>query len=126
MPLFFALTGIRTNFNFNGGAGMYLDFFLILLVAVASKWGGAAIGARAMGMEWREASQLGLLMNTRGLVGLVVLNVGLDLGILSPQLFSMMVAMALVTTFMATPLMDAFAAKKTRNNSAVHKRVSAA
>ncbi len=125
MPLFFALTGIRTNFIFNAGAGMYFDFFLILLVAVASKWGGAAIGARAMGMGWREASQLGLLMNTRGLVGLVVLNVGLDLGILSPQLFSMMVAMALVTTFMATPLMDVFAAKKAGKPVAVPERVKA-
>jgi Kef-type K+ transport system membrane component KefB len=119
MPLFFALIGIRTQFIFNAGAGMYFDFFLILLVAVASKWGGAMIGARAMGMGWREASQLGLLMNTRGLVGLVVLNVGLDLGILSPLLFSMMVAMALVTTFMATPLMDLFALKKLKVANAV-------
>jgi Kef-type K+ transport system membrane component KefB len=112
MPLFFALTGIRTQFVFNGGIAMYLDFLLILLVAVASKWGGTMIGARAKGMEWRDASRLGLLMNTRGLVGLVVLNVGADLGILSPRLFAMMVAMALVTTFMATPLMDAFDDRK--------------
>ncbi|HEU5020671.1 MAG TPA: cation:proton antiporter, partial [Bryobacteraceae bacterium] len=108
MPLFFALTGIRTKFQFNGGIAMYVDFVLILLVAVASKWGGTMIGARAKGMGWRDASRLGLLMNTRGLVGLVVLNVGADLGILSPRLFAMMVAMAVVTTFMATPLMDAF------------------
>ena len=64
------------------------------------------IGARAKGMGWREACQLGLMMNTRGLVELIVLNVGLDIGILSPALFSMMVCMALVTTCMATPLMD--------------------
>jgi Kef-type K+ transport system membrane component KefB len=108
MPLFFALTGIRTKFQFNGGIAMYVDFVLILLVAVGSKWGGTMIGARAKGMGWRDASRLGLLMNTRGLVGLVVLNVGADLGILSPRLFAMMVAMAVVTTFMATPLMDAF------------------
>jgi Kef-type K+ transport system membrane component KefB len=112
MPLFFALTGVRTRFIFNGGVEMYLDLFLILLVAVASKWGGTMIGARAKGMDWRDASRLGLLMNTRGLVGLVVLNVGADLGILSPRLFAMMVAMALITTFMATPLMDAFEQRK--------------
>jgi Kef-type K+ transport system membrane component KefB len=112
MPLFFALTGIRTQFVFNGGVTMYVDFVLILLVAVASKWGGTMIGARTNGMDWRDASRLGLLMNTRGLVGLVVLNVGADLGILSPRLFAMMVGMALVTTFMATPLMDAFDERK--------------
>jgi len=112
MPLFFALTGIRTNFMFNAGAGMYLDFLLILGVAVASKWGGTMIGARMKGLGWRDACQLGLMMNTRGLVELVVLNVGLDIGILSPPLFSMMVCMALVTTFMATPLMDLFGGQK--------------
>jgi Kef-type K+ transport system membrane component KefB len=106
LPLFFALTGIRTNLLFPMSAGAYPDLLLILIVAVASKWGGSLIGARARGMSWREGSQLGLMMNTRGLVELVVLNVGLESGILSPALFSMMVLMALVTTFMATPLMD--------------------
>jgi Kef-type K+ transport system membrane component KefB len=106
MPLFFALTGIRTNLVFKEGAGAYLDLLLILLVAVVSKWGGTTIVARAKGMGWREACQLGLMVNTRGLVELIVLNVGLDSGILSPSLFSMMVCMALVTTFMAMPLMD--------------------
>ncbi len=111
MPLFFALTGIRTMFLFNAG-GMYLDFVLILFVAIASKWGGTMLGARAKGLAWRDACQLGLMMNTRGLVELVVLNVGLDLGILTPRLFSMMVCMALVTTCMTTPLMDAFEREK--------------
>ena len=112
MPLFFALTGIRTRFLFNAGGGMYLDFLLILVVAIGSKWGGTMLGARVKGLGWRDACHLGLLMNTRGLVELVVLNVGLDVGILSPPLFSMMVFMALVTTFMATPLMDLFGAQK--------------
>jgi Kef-type K+ transport system membrane component KefB len=112
MPLFFALTGIRTRFMFNAGAGFYFDFLLILTVAILSKWGGTMIGARAKGMAWRDACQLGLMMNTRGLVELVVLNVGLDIGILSPPLFSMMVSMALVTTFMATPLMDRFGVQR--------------
>jgi Kef-type K+ transport system membrane component KefB len=105
-PLFFALTGIRTNLIFKVGAGAWVDLMLILVIAIGSKWGGTWIGARATGMPWREACQLGLLMNTRGLVALIVLSVGLDSGILSPPLFSMMVAMALVTTFMATPLLD--------------------
>lgn len=110
IPLFFALTGIRTNLIFKAGTGAWLDVLLITVVAVASKWGGTMIGALAKGMQWREACQLGLLMNTRGLVALIVLSVGLDSGILSPALFSMMVCMALVTTFMATPLMDRVAA----------------
>jgi Kef-type K+ transport system membrane component KefB len=112
MPIFFALTGIRTNLIFQLGGSAYFDLLLILLVAVASKWGGTTIGARLKGMPLREACQLGLMMNTRGLVELIVLNVGLDSGILSPPLFSMMVCMALVTTFMATPLMDWFAGKR--------------
>jgi Kef-type K+ transport system membrane component KefB len=112
MPLFFALTGIKTRFGLDAGAGFYLDFVIILFVAVASKWGGTMIGARAKGMDWHDACQLGLLMNTRGLVGLVILNVGLDVGILSPPLFSMMVCMALMTTFMASPLMDLLGSRK--------------
>ena len=71
-------------------------------------------GARATGIGWWEACQLGLMMNTRGLVELIVLNVGLEKGILSPVLFSMMVCMALVTTVMATPLMDWFGGKTTK------------
>jgi Kef-type K+ transport system membrane component KefB len=106
MPVFFALTGIRTNLIFKTGAAAYLDLLVILLVAITSKWGGTMIGALARGMSWRDACQLGLLMNTRGLVELIVLNVGLETGVLSPALFSMMVLMALVTTCMTTPLMD--------------------
>ena len=112
IPLFFALTGIRTNLLFGGGARVWFDLFLILFVAMASKWGATMVGARIKGMDWREACQLGLMMNTRGLVGLVVLSVGQEQGILSGQLFSMMVFMALVTTFMAAPLMDRVAIHK--------------
>jgi Kef-type K+ transport system membrane component KefB len=115
IPLFFALTGIRTNLIFRTGTNACLDVMLIVVVAVASKWGGTMIGALAKGMPWREACQLGLLMNTRGLVALIVLSVGLDRGILSPPLFSMMVCMALVTTFMATPLMDRVGARSSAN-----------
>jgi Kef-type K+ transport system membrane component KefB len=112
IPLFFALTGLRTNLLFRSGTDAYGDLLLVLVVAIASKWGGSLLGARAKGMSWQDASQLGLMMNTRGLVELIVLNVGLESGILSGTLFSMMVLMALVTTLMATPLMDWTAGKK--------------
>lgn len=108
MPLFFALTGLHTNLLFTSGIGAYGDLALILLVATAGKWGGALLGARAGGMPWNEASRLGILMNARGLVELIVLNVGLESGVLPPAVFSMMVCMALFTTFITTPLIDWF------------------
>jgi len=114
MPLFFALTGIRTNFNVAGGGRSFLDLSLVLLVAVLGKWGGTMIGTLATGMSWFEGCQLGIMVNTRGLVELVILSVGLDSGILSKEMFSMMVCMTLITTFMATPLiywMDTFKRK---------------
>jgi len=106
LPLFFALTGIRTNLIFSSGAASYGDLGLILLAATASKWGGTLLGARAGGMPWREASQLGALMNARGLVELIVLNAGLESGILPPAVFSMLVCMALFTTFITSPLLN--------------------
>lgn len=115
LPLFFALTGIRTNLTLQAGAKAYFDLLLILLVAVVSKWGGTMFAARAKGMHWRDACQLGIMMNARGLVELIVLNVGLDSGVLSPALFSMMVCMAVVTTIMTTPLMDWLSAGKMKS-----------
>jgi Kef-type K+ transport system membrane component KefB len=113
IPVFFVLTGIRTNLIFPAGGRIYLDLAWVLLVAVGSKWGGTMLGGRATGMSWGDACELGLLMNTRGLVELVVLNVGLDSGILSPTMYSIMVSMALLTTFMATPLISLLAREKT-------------
>jgi Kef-type K+ transport system membrane component KefB len=74
-------------------------------VAIAGKLGGSAIASRLSGLSWRESAAVGVLMNTRGLVELVFLNVGLELGVISPTLFSMMVIMALVTTALTTPLL---------------------
>jgi len=105
LPLFFAVTGLRTSIALISGVGMWASCGAIIAMAVAGKWGGAMIASRIMGMRWREAAAVGILMNTRGLVELVVLNIGLELGILSPILFSMMVLMALSTTFMAPPLL---------------------
>ena len=104
LPLFFAFTGLRTTVQLIDSAALWRDAALILTVAVVGKGGGSLLAARARGIRWREASALGVLLNTRGLVELVVLNIGLELGILSPVVFSMLVLMALITTFMTSPL----------------------
>ncbi|HXV86342.1 MAG TPA: cation:proton antiporter [Gemmatimonadales bacterium] len=104
LPLFFAFTGLRTSMSLIQGE-LWAYCALIVLVAVAGKVGGAALAAHGTGMSWRESWALGTLMNTRGLMELVILNVGLDIGVLSPALFAMMVIMALVTTFMTSPVL---------------------
>jgi Kef-type K+ transport system membrane component KefB len=107
LPLFFAATGLRTSIGLVHGAPLWLASALIVAVAVAGKFGGSALAARTAGLSWREAGALGALMNARGLIQLVFLSIGLELGILSPTLFTMMVLMALVTTFMTSPLLEA-------------------
>jgi Kef-type K+ transport system membrane component KefB len=114
LPLFFALTGLRTSVRLLNGAWLWLLCLLILLVAVTGKFGGATLAARFTGLPWREAAALGVLMNTRGLMELVILNVGLEVGVISPVLFSMMVIMALVTTFMTTPALGWLDLKRLR------------
>jgi Kef-type K+ transport system membrane component KefB len=106
IPLFFSYTGIRTNIGLVRGAELWAYELLIIAVAVLGKAGGAFTGAWLAGFGMRDSLQLGMLLNTRGLVGLVVLNVGLDLGILTPTLFSMMVLMTLVTTLMTAPALN--------------------
>lgn len=106
LPLFFAFTGLRTQIGLVNGAVMWGYCGLIILVAVAGKLGGTLVAARASGSSWREAGAVGILMNTRGLMELVVLNIGLDIGVISPALFAMMVLMALTTTLMTTPLLE--------------------
>jgi Kef-type K+ transport system membrane component KefB len=106
LPIFFAFTGLRTSIGLIQGMEMWFYTLLILVVAVAGKFGGASIAARTSGMPWREAGALGILMNTRGLMELVVLNIGLDIGVLSPALFTMLVFMALTTTFMTAPVLE--------------------
>lgn len=114
LPLFFAFTGLRTEFGLLNDLESWLICGLIIAVAVAGKLGGSALMARWSGMPWREAISLGALMNTRGLMELVVLNLGYDLGILSAELFTMMVIMAVVTTLMAAPLLNLVARGRTR------------
>jgi Kef-type K+ transport system membrane component KefB/nucleotide-binding universal stress UspA family protein len=109
VPLFFAYTGLRTNIGLIGGdVKLWLICGLILAVAIVGKWGGSSVAARVMGMDWRQSMALGVLMNTRGLTELIILNIGLDLKVIPPALFAMLVIMALVTTFMTTPLLSAF------------------
>ena len=105
LPIYFALTGLRSSIFLISGAKMWIYCAVIIVLAVVGKWGGSMFSARLNGMSWRESAAVGILMNTRGLVELVILNIGLDLGILSPALFSIMVLMALVTTLMTTPLL---------------------
>jgi Kef-type K+ transport system membrane component KefB len=106
LPLFFAFTGLRSSFFLISGAQMWFYCAVIIALAIIGKLCGSMLAARFNGMSWREATAVGLLMNTRGLVELVILNIGLDLGILSQTLFSIMVLMALVTTFMTSPLLS--------------------
>jgi Kef-type K+ transport system membrane component KefB len=106
LPLFFAFTGLRSNIGLVKGQEMWTYCGLIILVATAGKLGGSTLASWLSGMSLREAAGLGTLMNTRGLMELVVLNVGLDIRVISSGLFSMMVMMALVTTFMTTPALN--------------------
>lgn len=105
LPLFFAFTGLRTRISGLSDPEMYSTLFLIVLVAVAGKFLGSAVAAKFVGQDWKTSLSIGALMNTRGLMELVVLNIGYDLGVLSPEIFAMMVFMALITTFMTGPLL---------------------
>ena len=105
LPAFFAFTGMRTQIGLVSGIDQWLWCGLIIVVATAGKFGGTLAAARFTGLGWRESSALGILMNTRGLMELIVLNIGLDMQIISPTLFAMMVVMALATTIATTPLL---------------------
>jgi Kef-type K+ transport system membrane component KefB len=105
LPIFFAFTGLRTQLGLLSGGSTWLLCGVIVLFAFLGKAGGVSLSARLCGVPWRAAFGLGALMNTRGLMELIVLNVGLDLGIISPTLFTMMVIMALVTTCSAGPIL---------------------
>lgn len=106
LPLFFVITGLRTQIGLLNEGHLWATFGWIILVAVAGKFGGSALAGRMVGQSWKDSLSIGVLMNTRGLMQLIVLNIGYDLGILSPEIFAMMVLMALVTTFMTGPALD--------------------
>ncbi len=106
LPAFFAFTGMRTQIGLLSGWQDWLLCGLIIVVATVGKFGGTLAAARFAGQSWRDSAALGVLMNTRGLMELIVLNVGLDLGIITPRLFAMMVIMALATTIATTPMLQ--------------------
>jgi Kef-type K+ transport system membrane component KefB len=106
VPIFFAFTGLRTQVGLLSTPTDWMICLLLLVLAIAGKFGGSALASRASGLSWRDATALGALMNTRGLIELIALNLGLDLGILSPKIFAMLVLMAVVTTFMTGPVIS--------------------
>jgi Kef-type K+ transport system membrane component KefB len=105
LPLFFAFTGLRTQIGLINDLESWLLCLFIIFLATAGKLCGSMLAARLTGMNWIDSFSLGALMNTRGLMELIAINIGYDLGILSPQIFAMLVLMALVTTFMTGPLL---------------------
>jgi len=105
LPLFFAFTGLRMQVNLLNDWHSWVMCAVIVMVAISGKLGASMLMARWTGMNWRDSFSLGVLMNTRGLVELIVLNVGYDLGILSARAFAMLVLMALITTFMTGPML---------------------
>lgn len=106
LPLFFVFTGLRTEIGLLNDAYLWEITGLIILVAITGKFVGSALAAKFVGQNWKDSLTIGALMNTRGLIELVVLNIGYDLGILTPTVFSMLVIMALVTTFITGPALD--------------------
>lgn len=108
LPLFFVYTGLKTEIGLVNTPQLWMLCFLFIFVAIVGKFGGGTLAARATGESWRDSLSLGVLMNTRGLMELVVLNIGLEMGILPPVIFAMLVLMALFTTFMTTPMLHFF------------------
>lgn len=105
LPLFFAFTGLRTEIGLINSPELWMVCLLLVAVAVAGKLGGCAIASRLVGESWKDSLTIGTLMNTRGLMELVALNIGYEMGVLPPSIFVILVIMALVTTFMTTPLL---------------------
>jgi Kef-type K+ transport system membrane component KefB len=117
LPLFFAFTGLRTQIGLLDDGRSWLVCGAVVAVAVAGKLGGGMMAARWTGMSWMDSFSIGTLMNTRGLMELIVLNLGYDLGILSQKVFAIMVIMALATTFMTGPLLELVEVRRRRATS---------
>jgi len=106
LPLFFVFTGLRTEIGLLNSPHLWIICGIFILVAVSGKFMGGAFSARILGETWKDSLSIGILMNTRGLMELIVLNIGYEMGILPPSIFVMLVIMALVTTFMTTPALS--------------------
>jgi Kef-type K+ transport system membrane component KefB len=122
LPFFFTLTGMRTRLDLLHGVRIWCWTAVILAIAIAGKMGGAVLAARWTGQDWKDAWALGALLNTRGLVELIVLNIAYNAHVFSPALFTMLVVMALITTAMTTPILNFLGVR----NSGDHRRDSAA
>jgi Kef-type K+ transport system membrane component KefB len=107
LPIFFALTGMKTRLDLLSGLNIWLWTGFVLFIAVIGKMGGAIAAARWTGYDWKNSIALGALLNTRGLVELIVLNIAYNAHVFSPTLFTMLVLMALATTMMTTPILNA-------------------
>jgi Kef-type K+ transport system membrane component KefB len=114
LPVFFVTVGLATRVDLMDSGYLWGVAALVLLVAVVGKFGGSAVAARVLGEPWSDAAVIGTLMNTRGLTEIVILTMGLQLGVIGPELFTIMVLMALATTLMAGPLLDVIAARRLR------------
>jgi Kef-type K+ transport system membrane component KefB len=124
LPAFFAFAGMRTEIGLIANAPGWLTCAAIIGLATFGKFGGTFAAARLAGHEWRTATSLGVLMNTRGLMELIVLNVGLDLGVITPTLFTMMVVMAIVTTMATTPLLGVLVPEATLRRASISPQPS--
>jgi Kef-type K+ transport system membrane component KefB len=123
LPFFFALTGMRTRLDLLHGASIWFWTVAVLIVAVVGKLGGAVLAARWTGQTWKDSWALGALLNTRGLVELIVLNVAYNAHVFSPALYTMLVVMALTTTMMTTPILDLLGVQRSdgQRDSAIAK-----
>ncbi len=124
LPVFFAYSGLRTQIGLLNRPVLWGLCALVVAVAIVGKFVGTYVAARVSGVEKREATALGWLMNTRGLTELIVLNIGLSLNVISPLLFTMLVIMALVTTFMTSPLLELIYPKREIRKDAIHSEDS--
>lgn len=126
LPLFFVYTGLNTRIGLLNDGYLWMICGIIILIATTGKLVGGALVSRFIGFDWKSSMTIGALMNTRGLMELVVLNIGYDLGILTPEVFAMMVVMALVTTFMTSPLLnliDRIFKNRIPENSAAERKI---
>lgn len=123
LPIFFVFTGLRTQFGLITGEDLWLVTILVITVAVIAKFGGSALAAKLAGQNWKDSLTIGALLNTRGLIPLIILNIGLDIGVLNPEIFSILVLMAMITTLMTGPLLSLIEYFFKPKNTPNHKEI---
>lgn len=120
LPLFFIYSGLNTRLDLINSFSVIVVTLCVLAIAILGKWGACGLAARMTGETWRDSMAIGSLMNARGLMELIILNIGLERGLITNTLFSVMVVMAIVTTLIATPLFERF----TKHPGDAHQAVS--